>query len=1447
MPSSAQEPALATSLRQTIARLGDQPRVGVPSDEALAYLTGPEGLGRFGGVGRETFPLLIPDPRAQAEIRLDSGERIQVFPLWPNGVRTSTCDVAGSLVVAGRGSFSELQGKPIRGSVVALEFNSGSNWKNVASLGAAAILFLAPDSTSRLEGEKKWSSLPLDMPRFYVRTEDRAKVLAAAGRTVRLQCRQPWVEAQGVNLYARIRGTDPSLRREWVVLSAHMDSVSCVPGLPHGAEQAAGLATLLEVARWLERNPPKRSVLLLLTSGHYQGMAGIREFIEARFRQGWSLTDGRTPVCFFFFDLSSGTDTVAAHAQGWWLRYRMENYEGERGIVRTLRERLRGYADERGIPLERLLVDAVNNPDGRDWRNSIPAPFAAECEIVNQAGLDAVSFLTAEDSRALHDTPFDLDGSVNFDNLARQVETLLVGLKPLLNDPSDTSLGTDRSVPYATKASLKRMTLMGGFCTIGGQVVSFDPRRNFFPNVPEPGALILSVRDKKTLLGVRGVVMAKADAEGRYELHGMPPVTLWEESGRFPLPVYAFQLRDDGKILKASDMGIQGGQFETYFQLTTAYRNVPIVVFEGRPAAVLRVVDPLTFRALPAPTVLDAHSDGEPRRFSIFFPPENPFTVSGSGEAEGALWTFLDAQERAKILMSAWDGSPRLALLNVSPEGPSGVGYAPEPPAFDEQGEMVMPTWHAARDLVALNRERYDLLARHRIVSPAMARLQTLAEERLRSAEAAYSMRQYAEAERSARAAWGLALRLHPILLATARDALYGLLFYLALLVPFAFVVERLLFPGRSLSEQIVRAAAVFGACFLILRYFHPAFEIASSTLVVFVAFTMGILSLIVLSFLLSRFETFVQPEQGYRTQAPSVTGLFFTALSVSIATMRRRPVRTSLTVLTLLVVMVCVLTFTSIVPGMRFNALPAEGEPSYAGILFRSPAYEPMEENAVTELEVEFPGARILRRVWFHGAQPGAPVSLTIRSGNASAPITALLGLDEAERMATRTDRALRAGRWFLPGERDAILLPQSVANKLGIQSADVGKARVATQGRELLVVGILDDPRLQQIRDLDDEGLLPADFAQSDLLAKQGEAGPQQFRRFVRLKPEQSAIVPAQTLLEIGGRIRSLAVAFEEGRYDKVQSALDDLMPRTDLTLYASIWDSGKPVIRRFSALAATEATGLHLTLIPVLIAIATVLNTMVASVLERRKEIAILSAIGLAPKQVALLLRMEALVYGVVAVIGGYVCAQLLAISLAHFGLLTDVAVNYSSLSALFATATVAGVVFVSAWYPSRVAAKIASPGEGERWNLAVPDGDRIENSLPFTVTDEQAGSLSEHLYHWLLSHQEYGIGDLSTETVERTGDGVRARIWLAPFDLGVYQSVEFLFPETDTPGIRAMALRLDRLSGDPQHWVTTNKRFLDAVRQQFLRWRTAQSRESALPTPGELHPAREGGAS
>jgi hypothetical protein len=88
-------------------------------------------------------------------------------------------------------------------------------------------------------------------------------------------------EGAAANVLGKIEGTDPALRDEWVVLSAHYDHIGQheVPagndGIWNGADDnASGTAAVLELARRLARNPGKRSVLVFFTSGEDRGILG---------------------------------------------------------------------------------------------------------------------------------------------------------------------------------------------------------------------------------------------------------------------------------------------------------------------------------------------------------------------------------------------------------------------------------------------------------------------------------------------------------------------------------------------------------------------------------------------------------------------------------------------------------------------------------------------------------------------------------------------------------------------------------------------------------------------------------------------------------------------------------------------------------------------------------------------------------------------------------------------------------------------------------------------------------------------------------------------------------------------------------------------------------------------------------------------------------------------
>jgi Zn-dependent M28 family amino/carboxypeptidase len=86
------------------------------------------------------------------------------------------------------------------------------------------------------------------------------------------------------NLVARLEGSDPVLKKEFVLLSAHLDHLGPGgPGKPVFAgamDDASGVASVLEIAKSFSKNRerPKRSLLFVIFTGEEKGLLGSRYF-----------------------------------------------------------------------------------------------------------------------------------------------------------------------------------------------------------------------------------------------------------------------------------------------------------------------------------------------------------------------------------------------------------------------------------------------------------------------------------------------------------------------------------------------------------------------------------------------------------------------------------------------------------------------------------------------------------------------------------------------------------------------------------------------------------------------------------------------------------------------------------------------------------------------------------------------------------------------------------------------------------------------------------------------------------------------------------------------------------------------------------------------------------------------------------------------------------------
>ena len=779
--------------------------------------------------------------------------------------------------------------------------------------------------------------------------------------------------------------------------------------------------------------------------------------------------------------------------------------------------------------------------------------------------------------------------------------------------------------------------------------------------------------------------------------------------------------------------------------------------------------------------------------------------------------------------------------------GASGDG-APDPNNPNDvvrNGAITNTALRVAKDMWTLDEFRIQNLAKFRILqlhdtTNPVTHLHDLAKEDIDSALAAYQKQDYEAFDAYSRQAWANEARVYPQAQQTANDVVQGVIFYLFLLIPFAYFLERLMFGFSDLKRQLVAAFGIFLVIFVIFSQIHPAFSIgAVNPLIILIAFVMLALSVIVSLLVWGKFEEQLKQlnrsVSGVHKADVGKASIAFAAFALGISNMRRRKERTLLTCLTLVLLTFTVLSFTSIVNTIRYNDVAAPGISAYNGLLLRLPTWDSLQQPAYRLLNDEFGGRfAVAPRAWFFGTQQGQQSFLHLTRAHLGTDVKGVAGFTPQEAQVTHLDKALTVGRWFNPGDTYVAIIPKSVATSLQIQPSDVGKVTINFSGVPYLVVGVVDPDKAKAVKDLDNEAMTPVDYQaqQNQGTTTAGAAATSQgFQEYLHLDPDNVLYVPYSTLINMGGDLRSVAINMGDAK--TTDTELKSLMPRLDLNLYAG--ENGQN--HRFSAIGATSSQGLINIIIPILIAALIVLNTMLGSVFERVKEIGIFSSIGLSPTNIAMLFIAEAIVYGIIGAVSGYLIGQALAKAISYFHILPGLYLNFSSTSAELAIGLVIAVVLLSTIFPARKASEVATPAVDRTWKVPEPEGDVWRITLPFAVAGVQARGINEFLAEWFRSYEEQSVGDFLTQDIRTgvatmpTGPGYQltGKVWLAPFDLGVSQSIALDTAPTDLQDVYEVHLNLTRLSGDVSNWKRVNRRFLNVLRKQFLIWRTLTAGE------------------
>lgn len=786
------------------------------------------------------------------------------------------------------------------------------------------------------------------------------------------------------------------------------------------------------------------------------------------------------------------------------------------------------------------------------------------------------------------------------------------------------------------------------------------------------------------------------------------------------------------------------------------------------------------------------------------------------------------AEEKLKGI-KAFGLNSIVALINDQPgEGGAemyGVGY----PADGIDWLSLKNSGQSAWDLWRLNEGRLAILRSRDILNSSLEELHGRIRDSLD--EAARSDSPVIKEALSA-SAFMSATPVYEMIRTSMDDLVKAVLVLLALCVPFAFALERLLIGSNMIYKQVAWFTGFFTLTFIILYLSHPAFAIAKTPIIIFLGFAVVLLSVLVIFIIMRKFEVELKALQGMTASIHAADisrfNTVMAAMAMGISTMRRRPLRTALTAITIILLTFTILCFASFDTRKGIMKLFTAPSPAYTGAVLRNPTWGSYNLEFVDVIQSRWEKeAAVCTRFWIcpeFARDPDFVVALA--DGSNPVTIKGMLGLSPGEINRREDLKALLQIKDG--GELNShAFMTEAVAELLDVKPGD----EVILKGLRLKVGPLINASTLSTARDMDGSSILPVDFAQMKAAQKdqtiETDDMSQEQDTWTSLPVDSIIITSAENTRRAGGKPHLIAIYTEDAQ--QASEIAEEAARMQDKTPVLATRTDG---VYRHILGTVMAASGVGDLFFPVLLGGLVIFGTMLGSVADREKEIFTFSALGLAPPHVASLFFAEAMVYSVIGGLGGYLIAQgsmkLLGIA-ATYGLVRVPEMNYSSTNAIVTILIVMATVLVSAIYPAIKASRSANPGLLRSWKLPPPTGDLFDLVFPFTVSGYDLTGVVSFLREHFESFSDTGLGsfmarDTKMTVAEDGGLGISARLALAPFDLGVTEVLELRSKPSEIEGIDEINIRLTRLSGQPKDWERLNKVLLDDLRTQFLLWRS-----------------------
>ncbi|MGC9086185.1 MAG: FtsX-like permease family protein [Thermoproteota archaeon] len=1422
-------------------------------------------------VTKQPYKLVVPVDEGSSVSIISGNGSVETYPayaVWPNGPQTSPTPqegVSGLGIYLGDGSLESMDGKSIKGSIVILNYNSGDNWLNAAKFGAKAAVIIAPseESTSS-EALRKVVDAPLYFPRVVVSRSVGSRLIEAAkeGLQIKVVSRMNYEEVVAYNIVAFKRCSESP---ETLILSTYYDSWSIAPHFANSTYEALQVGYLLELAKLMSHENYTRNIMFVFFSGHWQALSGSREFVES-----------------YYFNKTITLGNVTFN----WKPVMMINIgnldPGGIGVQLLRGSDLSGYATTSGSSgitlryswvMSKIFNDYLLHKDFVDsfklltqvdpstlvrqfFTNTMywgtePMPYMLDSEPAEQTRQVAFTIQSSFTNKLWLFSPYNPPLLLNSQGrLNLEVQVSLIN-QIVISFALEKSWGIDWSTTSPTRLyiTVGGVSQFSGFVTLVGKVVTYNLSKGWY--TPVSGAIV------RVYIGQMNPyvspypypfnkIVTFSDTNGTFIIHGLAPYP-FIPSGQYVIDAWVID-QDNGRIEYAPDYGIYGAKvFPPSVAPFASYEKATISIMPCYSVTLFDLIDPWSGRPLLIPDprpfsygigtgwffiqggILipqDFNTRGDPLFYGVYF---NQFEPIGL--------VFLLPKTRGAVILKMgglatpvgnW---PSMVFVNASVEYPEGTGFYSD----GEPIVLTMSSFRYAIDLYFLSYTRYKSLSERGARNLNLEYQLNETKKYLKLAEDALNNKDYGNFERYSLVAWAWASRTYESLMPFIDDSGKSSIFFMLLLIPSAIFLEKLVL--HTEGKRRIVTTLFFGALLIfVFSLVHPALQVMKNSVMAIFGLLTIPLVLLVIFILFSETDKILKEIStrilGYHTTETSKLDIIATSYSTAIENMRKRKLRATLTLTTIIVTALAVTALSSVSTTIVIEKIPVSysNYTSYEILLksgFALPPNQILSPRTVDLLKgfLRNTSNTVFPRAWYYPTSigPNTGVVTFIRKwdapiGSPNASINAFLGITPKD-SELLLNQSLLEGAPFSNNDYFACIIPEEVAKSLNISVGDY----ISILGLKLVVKGIYTSNRLNTLRNIDNSFITPINPLYVGSLGT-GYVIPSTLTP-PSLSWSNIIIVPYRLAIDLGGYVAEVSVVFPEGTSPFfVENVASMLASVSSVPVYLK---SGNKVFA-LSRIQSFAIRGFEGVFIAVIIGALNITSAFLGNTKERTKELYTYSAVGLSPLGAVAMFVTEAVVYALIGIIIGYLLGFLFNAVFIKFNLLPSTyAFNYASIFLVISLSVLIASALVSSAYPSKVAAQLITPSLERKWQPPTkPRGTTWEVPLPISFSNpKEALGFLEFLYEYYsgAGYEKPIFRVQSFENISYKDYLIAIQIALAPYELQTVQRVNIKGMMSRTENKISFFVKMDMLSGDKDIWVTRAYYFLDDLRKQVLLWR------------------------